>query len=530
MTEAEVPQPPAQRLRANLLRLRARIERQLDTIDLAPDLAQDIGSGRWFRGIGTMLGLSMIAVSFWPDFTQVEAATAMKLDHSVRDEFRSQMIMPLALGADSGRRMGATAMVVPLRSAPERPMIQLVATLGQGDSLERMLERAGAGQGDISRVAALIGNTLALSEIEPGTQFDITLGKRVSQDQPRPLDRIDFRARFDLEVTVERRNGQLTLTRRPIMVDGTPLRIRGMVGNSLYRSARAAGAPLHAIQQYLRAIDDHISLENDVLPSDQFDIIIAYKRSAKGERLAGELLYAGLDRGSKPKLQLLRWGKDGQFYEATGVGRQRPSLISPVAGRLTSGFGMRRHPILGYRRMHSGIDYAASYGTPIYAVSDGIVTFAGRHGGHGNYVRIAHGGANGTGYAHMSRIAVSSGSRVRAGQVIGYVGSTGLSTGPHLHFEVYRNGRAVDPASVRFLARPQIDGEELARFKAELARLRSVEPGAALRDIAPVAQEPAEPRREIDRLASRRAVVAPAPERKNAAHVAYQAISGGVRN
>ncbi len=520
----------ADRLRDNLVDVRSRIEERFEQADIAPDLAQDIGSGRWFRGIGTMLGLGIAALSFWPDFTEVEAATAMPFDNRVRDEFRSQMIMPLALGSDSGRHMGATPLVQPLKRAPERPMIQLVATLGQGDSFARMLERAGAGQGDISYVTSLIGNAVTLADLEPGTQFDITLGKRTDPGRPRPLDNVEFRARFDLELAIERRGGQLTLIQRPIVVDATPLRITGTVGSSLYRSARAAGAPIKAIQQYLQAVDDHLSLDGDIYSSDRFDIIIAYKRSAKGERLAGELLYAGLDRGNGPRLQLLRWGKDGQFFEASGIGQQRSTYFAPVAGRKTSSYGMRRHPILGYRRMHSGDDYAARYGTPIYAVSDGVVSFSGRHGGHGKYVRLEHGSGMGTGYAHMSRIAVERGSRVSAGQVIGYVGSTGLSTGPHLHFEVYRNNRPVNPGSVQFLSRPQIDGEELVRFKAVLAKLKSVEPGVALEDIAPEAQEKTEPQREIDRLARHRDKVAPAPRSSDATGLVSLQGGRAVRN
>jgi murein DD-endopeptidase MepM/ murein hydrolase activator NlpD len=226
----------------------------------------------------------------------------------------------------------------------------------------------------------------------------------------------------------------------------------------------------------------------------------------------------------------MRWGKDGQFYEASGVGRQRSSYVSPVSGRMTSSYGMRRHPILGYRRMHSGVDYAARYGTPIYAVSDGTISYAGRHGGHGKYVRIDHGGGTATGYAHMSRIAVSSGSRVSAGQVIGYVGSTGLSTGPHLHFEVYRGGRTVNPQSVQFISRPQIDGQELVEFKAFLAKLKSIEPGSALGDIVPKAEEQPETGREIDKVARRRAVVPSAPDPRDASDVASRQGSLPLRN
>lgn len=491
-----------QRLALRAGELRSHIEHRCHMIELAPDLAQDIGSKRWFRGLGTMLGLSLVAVSFWPDLTAVEAATAMPVDQPVRDEFRSQMIMPLALGADSGHRMGATALVRPLGATPERPTIQLVATLGQGDSFGRMLQRAGVGAGDVSRLTQMVAGSVAPGDIEPGTQFDVTLGKRPGPQSARPLDKLEFRARFDLDLAIERKDGSLVLERRPIAVDSTPLRIRGPVGSAgLYRSARAAGAPLKAIAEYLRAIDEHVSLESEVGAQDSYDLVIAYKRSARGERQVGELLYAGLERGGKPRLQLVRWGSDGQFFEASGVGRQTSSYFQPVSGRMSSRFGMRRHPILGYMRLHSGVDYAASYGSAIVAVSDGVVSYAGRHGGHGKYVRIEHGGGLGSGYAHMSSIAVEPGSHVRAGQVIGYVGSTGLSTGPHLHFEVYRGSSKIDPLSVRFISRPTVSGEELAQFKARLKALKSVPVGKALGNMTIARRAEPAASREIDRVA-----------------------------
>lgn len=465
--------------------------------DLTHDLAEDIGSMRWFRGLGTMLGLGVVALALWPDFSALEAATGtLPADRSVRDEYRSQMIMPLAMGGDSGRRMGATALTRPLASAPERPTIRLTATLGQGDSFGRMLQRAGVGVEDAARAADMVAAAVPIGDIGAGTRFDLTLGRRTAPGQPRPLDRLDFRARFDLALDIQRQSpavgGGLVLTQRPIAVDETPLRIRGTVGQGLYRSARASGAPMKAIQQYLAALDSHISLEGDVQPGDQFDIIVSYKRSAGGESEVGPLLYAGLDRGGKPRTQLLRW-KDGQFLDPSGVGatERSGSVVGPVNGRMTSGYGLRRHPILGYARMHAGIDFGAAWGSPIFAVSDGTVSFAGRHGGHGNYVRLEHGGGLGTGYGHMSRIAVSPGTRVRAGQVIGYVGSTGLSTGPHLHYEVYQSGRTVNPLSVRFSFKTaQVDHKELAAFKAKLAQIRKIVPGAALQPFLGKAIQP----------------------------------------
>ena len=475
---------------------------RLDKIDLAPDLAEQIGSKRWFRGLATLAGLTATALSFWPSFGPLDAAPATAMDLSAREEFRSHAIMPLALGSDTGSRMGASALVEELPAAPERPQIQLVATLAQGDSFTRMLGRAGVGSQDADRVTDLIARAIPLDEIESGTQLDITLGRRPAPGQTRPLEAIEFRARFDLALGIERgSDGNLALLRKPIRVDDTPLRIRGTVGSSLYRSARAAGAPASAVQQYLKAVGDHSEFDRAVRSTDTFDMIVSYRRAATGERQAGQLLYAGIERGGEAKTQLMRWGKEGRFFEASGVGEQRSGLLAPVNGAIGSSFGMRRHPILGYRRMHSGLDYRAGHGTPIRAVTDGQVTGAGRMGGCGIAVRLAHAGGLQTRYCHMSRMAVNRGQSVRRGQVIGYVGSTGLSTGPHLHYEMYRNGRAINPASVNYVTRAQLSGEELGRFRSTLAQLKTVEAGAALIDLAPKPEEREEPVREIDKLA-----------------------------
>ena len=483
---------------------------RFEQIDLAPDLAENIGSRRWFRGLGTMVVLGAVALAFWPNMTPLEARAAMPADADIRDEFRSQMIMPLALGADSGRRMGPTADVIPLENAPERPRIELTATLAAGDSFASMLRRAGVSATDIGRVSSLVGGAMPISEIEPGTKIDIVLGRRSEPGAPRPLDALKFRARFDLELEVGRQavptaeevqqGGELSLARNVIRVSDTPLRIRGQVGSSLYRSMRSAGVPASAVQDYLRAVDDKIDMDRQVRAADEFDIIIAYRRAATGERQAGQLLYAGLERAGEPTTQLVRWGSEGRFYEASGVGEQRRGLVAPVPGPISSRFGMRRHPILGYRRMHSGMDFRAGHGTPIVAVTDGRVQSAGRAGGCGNAVRLDHGGGLATRYCHMSRMAVSRGQQVRRGQVIGYVGSTGLSTGPHLHYEMYRGGRAINPASVDFVTRSVLSGTELIDFRRRLIDLTQIEPGAALEDLEPLATEIDEPVREIEKI------------------------------
>lgn len=451
-----------------------------------------------------MVGLCALALAFWPDFSSVPGGPATRLDRAARDEFRNLMIRPGDLHGNRARHAPAGAAVVQLASAPERTSIQAAATLTQGDGIASLLQRIGAAPGDALRAQQLVASAVRLEDLAPGTRLDVTLGQSDPAMGLRPIQRLTLRARFDLALAITRSGGALVLTGLPIAVDTTPLRIRGAIGDSIYRSARASGAPIGAIQQYLQVLDQHLSLDTAIEPGDTFDIIVASKRSANGEAQVGELLFAGLEHAGRPKAQLLRWGQDGQFFEAAGMGAQRTGLIMPVVGHITSNFGARRHPILGYTRMHAGVDFGAAYGAPIYAVGDGIVVYSGWHGGHGNYVKLDHGGGFGTGYAHMSRIAAASGTRVRAGQVIGYVGSTGLSTGPHLHYELYRGGAPVDPLTVRFTVSNQADPAELAAFRARIAQLKSVKhgdgtvnlayAGSAATGFAPTL------RREIDKL------------------------------
>jgi murein DD-endopeptidase MepM/ murein hydrolase activator NlpD len=478
---------------------RRRASIALSGIDLTPDLASEVGSRRWMRGVATMIALAALAFTAWPGFAPLKAAPTMRLDDSARDEFRSQMIMPLALGADSGRHMAATRAVGHLHDAPERPRLDLVATLGMGDSFERMLQRAGVSDAQAGQIAGMVAGATPLGAIEPGTKVDITLGPRSAPDAPRPLEWLSFRARFNLQLGVERVGGRLVLKPHQIEVDTTPLRIRGIVGSSLYLSARSAGAPASAVQEYLRTLDGEMDLDN-ISAGDEFDLIVDYKRAATGETQAGQLLYAGLIHDGKPRKQLMRW--DGKFYEASGVGETREGLMRPVPGWETSGYGMRRHPILGYTRMHRGIDFHAPYGSPIYAVTDGVVEFAGQHGGHGNFVKLGHGGGLETGYAHMSRIAVTPGERVSRGEVIGYVGTSGLSTGPHLHFEVYEHGETVNPDTVTYVNRAQLSAEQLAAFRSTFAILQRIQPGAALTTLTPDPIATGQPQREIDRIAA----------------------------
>lgn len=256
---------------------------------------------------------------------------------------------------------------------------------------------------------------------------------------------------------------------QPKPASATPLRVRGRVGDGLYWSLRAAGASPQVAAQYLAALATEIDV-GEVTPGAGFDLVLGR---------GGELLYAGLDRAAEADLQLVRWTEGGRSLWINAAAADQPAPVSagmawPVAGRITSYFGYRRHPILRFMRFHGGVDFGAAWGSPIVAAADGQVVGAGWAGGYGRQVRIAHGGGLATSYSHMSQIVAEPGSFVRAGQLIGYVGSSGLSTGPHLHYEVLRYGTPVNPLAVRFESASMVNRELANAVKARLKALLSV--------------------------------------------------------
>ena len=456
-------------------------------IDWVPDLGTQIGGRDWWRGLATCTALCTATWALSPSLHRpIPASVPAPLTAAEWDEARAQGIAPLAWGGDTGRRMAANDLVRPLAEAPERPSVDLTATLGDGDALDRALVRAGVGRPDAQAAARLVAQAVPLDDLATGTRIAVTLGRRADKRVARPLETLSLRARFDLALTLGRTANGLAMTRQPIAVDNTPLRLQGLVGSSLYRSVRAAGAPARAVEAFIKAIATRMSVGRDIAAADSFDLVIARARAATGETRIGDLLFAGIDQGSK-KVQLVRWSGDddgasqdgkASWFDAAGTGERRGFMGMPVAGHITSTFGWRMHPILGFMKLHKGVDIGAAYGSPIYAVTDGTVSFAGRAGGYGNFVKLAHTGGLETGYGHMSRMAVSRGAHVARGQVIGYVGSTGMSTGPHLHWEVWRGGVSIDPRRLSFDSVAQLTGAQLRAFKAHVAGLLAVKPGA----------------------------------------------------
>jgi murein DD-endopeptidase MepM/ murein hydrolase activator NlpD len=438
---------------------------------LVVDLTAEPLSHTWWRGAATLGLLCASAGVLAPAIEPLSGAEGDRPSEAVAREYRDIGVVPLGRGGGSGGRMAAGDTVEPLLVAPERAQVDLEARLSGGDRIEALLTRIGAGPGDATTIGRMV-HAAAPRGLDAGTMITIRLGKR--DGATRLVDRVALRAGLDSELVIERGAAGLGARTIRILVDQRPRRIRGRVGDGLYWSLRASGVSPQAASDYLKALATRIDVGADLGPDDRFDLVIAHRRAATGEEQSGPLLYAGVERFAGAPIQMLQWTVGGRsgWYDAASLSQVSSAALAwPVSARITSGFGMRYHPILHFARMHKGMDFGARWGSPIVASADGVVARAGWAGGYGQQVRINHASGIATSYSHMSRMVVAPGSLVRQGQLIGYVGTTGLSTGAHLHYETYRNGVAVNPLSVRFTSAAAVDPAEAARFKERLAQL-----------------------------------------------------------
>src|SRR5262249_49516005 len=255
-------------------------------------------------------------------------------------------------------------------------------------------------------------------------------------------------------------------------------RISAPVDTSLYSSALARGATDREIASLAGAFGYDVDFQRDVLPGDHFELVFERFYDDEGHTVrTGDLLFIALDTRHGPK-RFYAFAAPGDnqtdWYDADGHSARRFLMKTPVNGaRLASGFGMRIHPVLGYSLMHRGTDFAAPIGTPIMAAGDGVVERAGPFSTYGNYVKLRHGSEYETAYAHMSRCApgIKAGAHVSQGQIIGYVGMSGRATGPHLHYEVLKDGDQINPMGLRVANGRNLAGRDLALFQSERARI-----------------------------------------------------------
>ena len=344
-----------------------------------------------------------------------------------------------------------------------------------GDSLAALLARAG-----IDGVEADAALDALRAQFDPRT---LKIGQKVrifrewpadaaSDAAPRRFAGFDFIPEPRQRLIV-RRTGHLSFD---VVKQVRPLSERffftdTLISSSVYEAARGGGMSPNLVVELIRLFSFSIDFQRDMREGDQLEVLYT-RRFDENNQLAeeGDIIFAALTNRGKRYAYWRLARDDGSYayYDADGRSVQRLLMKTPVDGaRLSSRFGMRRHPILGYTRLHRGLDFAAPRGTPIYAAGSGTIVALGRNGDYGKYIRIRHRNGYETAYAHMNGYArrLKKGAGVKQGQIIGYVGATGLATGPHLHYEVLRHNKPVNPRDLDVPPESALDAAGLEKLR-----------------------------------------------------------------
>jgi murein DD-endopeptidase MepM/ murein hydrolase activator NlpD len=371
----------------------------------------------------------------------------------------------------------------------ERREVRVVRA-GRGDTIQRVLLRLGTETWQARAMAEAARPIFADTALQPGHELHVNMVASITKpDRLEPGSFSIFADGNNHKVTVARgTGGEFTATATPI--DSSQSKVAPTDGEasgtnslymSLYNAALTQGIGPDTILQILRIHATETDFRRRVGPQDGFELFFDLKDDNSSELALGEMLMTSVAVGGERRRYWRFRSPDGlvDYYDESGSNSRKFLIRKPIRSetvQLISGFGMRRHPLLGMVRMHSGVDWAGPIGTPIMAAGNGTIEEAKYKGDYGNYVRIRHANGYSTTYGHMSRVApgIAEGVKVRQGQLIGFMGSTGLSTGSHLHYEVLINDRHVDPMSIKVPQERKLAGKALADFQKERARIEDL--------------------------------------------------------
>jgi murein DD-endopeptidase MepM/ murein hydrolase activator NlpD len=372
-------------------------------------------------------------------------------------------------------------------------------TVGRGDTMSSLLSKIGAEPTQAKSIIDAFAPVFQAQDLKQGQELRFTLVPAPSDTGQMEPMKISVFAKGDVHLaTVARnKNGDFAATDQSVsMVEVDEIsKLKGPQHATLYTSFYHAALSQHltvdTILKLLRVHSYDVDFKQKTKPGDSFEVFLDIPEGEDDRDGAGEVLYTSMTVDGTTRDFFRFRTPDGQvdYYDEQGNSAKKFLMRNPVkGGRYTSGFGARHHPILGYVRMHTGVDWAAPTGTPILAAGDGTVDMVGREGGYGNYIRIRHSNGFSTAYGHLSQYAagLQAGTNVKQGQVIGYVGSTGRSTGAHCHYEIMVNAKFVNPMTIQVPRGLQLTGHEVAEFQKEKKRIE------ALMQLDPVTSRVAE--------------------------------------
>lgn len=356
------------------------------------------------------------------------------------------------------------ALIEDTGEAVEKPLVSIRLKRGQG--LMDLLITNGAKPGDAYKAIKALSRHYDMRKLQIGQQL------QVGFDDSGLLIQLDLLKNFDQKISISR-HGELYQS----VVDQLPTlnltrHAEGVIEDSLFMAGLKQGLPNSVIVDLIRIFSFDVDFQREIRKGDRFEILYERRLSEDGARVEeGNILFARLTLRGKP-INLYRYKPEknpfADYFHESGKSAKRALMKTPIEGaRLSSYYGKRKHPVLGYTRMHKGLDFSAPTGTPIMAAGDGIIERSSRYGSYGNYVRIRHNDSYKTAYAHLSRYGrgIKSGKRVKQGQIIGYVGATGRVTGRHLHYEVFHNGKQVNPLRLKIPTGITLKGTEKEKFQ-----------------------------------------------------------------
>jgi murein DD-endopeptidase MepM/ murein hydrolase activator NlpD len=354
-------------------------------------------------------------------------------------------------------------------------IISREAEIGEGQEFSDMLADAGVADPDATAAMNALAHVYSLEKLRAGQSVTLTFSRT---PQAETFTGAVFQPEDTKEITIARQtSGNFAANVKMIPIVRERVAARGEIRTSVFDAGDHAGVP-HTIMAAMIAVYAHsIDFQRDIHPGDSFEILYDQPKTVQGKPVGeGSIIYAAMHIGNevKPIYRVTFADKTVDYFDASGHSTRRALLRTPVAAaHITSGFGMRMHPILGYTKMHKGVDFGAPTGTPIFAAGAGTIEEIGFKGGFGRYIKIRHSGNLETAYGHMSRFNAHlyRGAHVNQGEVIAYVGMSGRATGPHLHYEVHVNGVQVNPLSVKMPTGRVLEGAQLEQFKSGQAHI-----------------------------------------------------------
>jgi murein DD-endopeptidase MepM/ murein hydrolase activator NlpD len=351
-----------------------------------------------------------------------------------------------------------------------------IFTFKSGDTLSHAFSEIGVSEREIFGFVNKLKTEFDPRKLKIGNKLKFYLSKednKLVEGIALHLDKVR-----SIEVFKIKNNYKLNKYKEPIVI--TFHKVSGEINNSLYISAKNAGLPISVLMELVKIYSFDVDFQREIKSGDAFEVLYQIHNNKSGEVVrSGPVLRSVLVlRGERLPLYRYEYEKDYfDYFDSEANSAKKALMRTPLDGaRISSGFGKRKHPILGYTKMHKGVDFAAPRNTPVFAAGDGVIEYAKRNGGYGKYIRIRHNTDYKTSYSHLARFAkyINEGKRVKQGDIIGYVGTTGRSTGPHLHYEIIFRNKQVNPLKVRMPKELKLKNQDYNYFIIERDRLDNI--------------------------------------------------------